>query len=73
MAHPIIATFKAERTANTEEVVVCVREWVGESGHFEVFVNGGLCSTGVESFITGQLRVALSFAAQEVAIALEGN
>jgi len=67
-----IAEFKARATENTEEITVIVREYP-HSESFEVFVDGGLLSDGRETFSTFGLKEALTRAAEEVRVALNGG
>jgi hypothetical protein len=73
-----IAKFQVLATDNTEALDVCVQESTYDDGmlvrsEFIVFINGGICSTGVEEAHFTELKPALQFAAEEARIALEGG
>ena len=66
----IIARFVFEATDNTPRFEVCVDEDL-QNKLFTVSVTGSCLSDGRDKFVTGNVRVACSYAAQEIAAGLE--
>jgi DNA repair protein RadC len=72
MKQKTIARLEVLRTDDVEAFTIVVRRADPYLG-FEVFVDGGLLSTGEESYITGNVAIAMARAAQEAAVALQGG